>query len=213
MTFIRAQSLFATGCGLLGTGKSLSFVRPLKMHGNIQRFWALGEEGNRAYLAYEHIDSYVEGSLVQYGRIFDLWKQSSAIPESAAGAFEAKRLAMHQVIRDIHFLLVSKQAIWRAVATLCSVELYPKFQHLVPLKKSWHPYFEQFREPRNSFEHFEDQILGKDTRKNSPGYGVRLTPEGEFSLGSQQPVVLGAASKRQLEQFQNEFKTLIHRGL
>lgn len=183
------------------------------MHVHIQRFWALGDEGNRAYWAFEHINSYVEGSFVQYNRIFDIWQQSSRVPESAPGAFEEKGRAMHQVIRDIHFLLVSKQAIWRALNTLCGVELYPSFQNLEVVKTKWSPYFEQFKEPRNSFEHFEDQILGKDTRKNSPGYGVRLTPAGEFSLGTQRPVVLGAESRRMLEKFQQEFEGAILSGL
>ena len=170
------------------------------------KFWALGQEGQRAAWAYEHVTSYFDGSLVQYGRVVELWRQSSAVPEASEGSWEAKLKLMHQVVRDIHFLLVSKQAIWRTLSTLSSQDLYPSFQSVVPLKVQWAPYFEQYREPRNSFEHFEDQILGNDSRSNSPGFGVRLLPDGSFSLGVQQPVVLGEASKRQLVEFYAAFE-------
>jgi hypothetical protein len=136
-----------------------------------RKFWNLGDEGQRAYWAHEHVNSYYEGCLVQYERVFELWMTSSAIPEEAENSWETKITSMNQVIRDIHFLLVSKQAIWRALQTLCSLELYPRFQNLVPLKTKWGPYFEQYRNPRNSFEHFEDQVLGKDTRNTALGLG------------------------------------------
>jgi hypothetical protein len=174
-----------------------------------QKFWVLGDEGQRAYWAHEHVSSYYEGCLVQYERVFAMWRASSQIPEEAEDSWETKVTAMNQVIRDIHFLLVSKQAICRALQTLCSPDLYPRFQNLVPLNAKWGSYFEQFRNPRNSFEHFEDQVLGKDSRKNSPGFGVRLTPNGEFSLGTHTPVLIGEASRLQLVEFHGEFENTI----
>jgi hypothetical protein len=122
---------------------------------------------------------------------------------------DVKRKMMHQVIRDIHFLLVSKQAIWRSLQTLCLSDIYPSFVGVDSMRTKWTNYFEQFREPRNSFEHFEDQVLGNDTRKNSPGFGVKLKPDGTFSLGSQTTVAIGAASKDQLENFYSEFEEFI----
>jgi hypothetical protein len=169
----------------------------------------LGPEGERAFWAYEHINSYYEGCLVQYERIYLQWQQSSVIPSECEGSMDAKRKMMHQVIRDIHFLLVSKQAIWRSLQTLCLSHVYPSFVGVDSTRTKWASYFEQFREPRNSFEHFEDQVLGKDTRKNSPGFGVKLNPDGIFSLGSQTPVAIGAASKEQLENFYSEFEEFI----
>lgn len=173
------------------------------------KFWLLGDEGQRAYWAHEHITSYYEGCLVQYERIYELWRKSSAIPEDAVDAWQEKITSMNQVIRDIHYLLVSKQAMWRALQTLCLPDLYPRFQQLLPLKIKWEPYFEQYRNPRNSFEHFEDQVLGKDTRKNSPGFGVRLTQDGEFSLGTHAPVLVGPTSRQELVEFQSQFEKSI----
>lgn len=171
------------------------------------RFWALKPDGERAFQAYEHINAYYEGCLEQYARIYDLWNKSSAIKADSADsqAFSEKRRAMQQVVRDIHYLLISLQVIWKTMQRLCNSSLYPNFAGLVPLRKKWEPYFAQYREPRNTLEHYDDQVLGLDSKQNSPGYGVRLTSDGAFALGAQGEVRLDQKAQEQLTEFASEF--------
>jgi hypothetical protein len=175
------------------------------------RFWALKPDGECAFQAYEHINAYYEGCLLQYARIYDLWRASSANPNdpSAEETFAAKRRAMQQVVRDIHYLLVSLQVIWKTLQRLCDGKLYPNFSSFVALRDKWSPYFEQYREPRNTLEHFDDQVLGPDTKNNSPGYGLRLSPDGGFSLGIQHVVFVNQKAQDELAQFYKEFQTCI----
>lgn len=175
------------------------------------RFWSLQPDGERAFQAYEHINVYYEGCLFQYSRIYELWRASSAIevdPNDQA-AFVEKRRAMQQVVRDIHYLLVSLQVIWKTVQRLCDAKLYPNFRNMAALRDKWASYFEQYLEPRNTFEHFDDQALGPDSRKNSPGYGLRLTPDGGFSLGVQHTVLINKQTQDQLVEFKKEFEACI----
>ena len=65
------------------------------------------------------------------------------------------------------------------------------------------------RTPRNTFEHYEDQVLGRDSRGNSPGWGLALSGAGGFSLGTQQKVPLDQASYEQLRLFIDEFDATI----
>ncbi|MDA0734615.1 MAG: hypothetical protein O2909_04370 [Chloroflexi bacterium] len=180
-------------------------------NGDPFRFWALQPDGERAFQAYEHINSYYAGCIVQYSRIYKLWGVSSAIANDPIDqvTFAAKRRAMEQVVRDIHYLLVSLQVIWKTLDRLCETNLYPHFECMASLRDKWQPYFEQYLEPRNTFEHFDDQVLGLDSRNNSPGFGLRLTPDGGFSLGSQHPVLINKHAQDQLEEFKREFETCV----
>ena len=92
---------------------------------------------------------------------------------------------------------------------LCDGKLYPNFSSFVALRDKWSPYFEQYREPRNTLEHFDDQVLGPDTKNNSPGYGLRLSPDGGFSLGIQHVVFVNQKAQDELAQFYKEFQTCI----
>jgi hypothetical protein len=175
------------------------------------RFLSLTPDGQRAYQAYDLINSYYQGCLMQYSRIYDIWRASSAIKVSLHDqtAFMEKRRQMQQVIRDIHYLLVSLQVIWKTVQRLCDVKLYPHFTPMSSLRDQWAPYFKQYREPRNTFEHFDDQVLGPDSRSNSPGYGVHLASDGGFSLGKQQSVFINKQTQDQLVQFKAAFEACI----
>jgi hypothetical protein len=112
---------------------------------------------------------------------------------------------MNQVIRDIHYLLVSLQVIWKTVERMCDPDLYPHFATMLPVRDKWQSYFEQYEKPRNTFEHFDDQVIGPDTRKNNPGFGVKLTSDGGFSLGTQKPALINKVAQDQLVEFKMEF--------
>ncbi len=173
------------------------------------RFWALKPDGERAFQAHEHINAYYEGCLLQYERIYDLWRLSSANKSETEEAFAEKRHAMQQVIRDIHYLLISIQVIWKTLQRMCDSNLYPNYSRMVALRDKWSQFFEQYREPRNTLEHFDDQVLGPDSKNNSPGYGLQLASNGGFSLGTQNQVLVDQAAKDQLMAFHQEFQACI----
>jgi len=179
------------------------------------RFSQLQPDGIKALNAYEHISSYYDGCLTQYDRIYDLWKKVSQIDDSGDldQIFKVKHKGMRQVVRDIHFLLISLQVIWKSLQQLCDEAQYPNFINLIPLKEEWNEYFDQYREPRNTFEHYDDQIFGPDSRNNSPGYGLKLTSNGGFSLGTHDPVLINQDSRQELEKFKNAFDNAIENTL
>jgi len=184
-----------------------------KMVSDEFRFWSIlpeATDGDRALKAYQHIGRYYQGCLQQYDRIYDNWRASSAIDPSAENAFEQKSQAMQQVVRDIHFLLVSLQVIWKTINTMCNNQkLYPSFTGTKCLRKKWKSYFEQYKDPRDTFEHYDDQVLGPDSKNKSPGYGVKLNSDGSFSLGTQGQVLINEDSKTKLVEFKKEFDEYI----
>lgn len=176
-------------------------------------FCQLKPDGENAYRAYEHIHSYFEGVTTQYERIYDIWTTSSAIDDKAdpAVAFRQKRRLMKQVVRDIHSLLIFLQVISKILQTLSNKALYPNFSQLFVLNDKWKQYFGQYRDPRNTFEHYDDQVLGLDTKSNSPGWGLSLSASRGFSLGTQVKVPVDEVAYRQLEQFVKEFEDTIQK--
>lgn len=185
------------------------FERDLR-HQDPFRFWAIKPDGERALNAYEHIRNYYWGGVIQHNRIYDTWRESSALKGGGDDELEVKKLLMKQVIRDIHFLLVCKQIIWKSLQQMSSPSLFPSFTPAIdPLRQKWGPFFESFKPARNTFEHFEDQIFGPDTRRNSPGYGVTLKADGSFALGTHTPVTIGPQSKAKLAEFLAEFDQAI----
>lgn len=176
-------------------------------------FCQLKPDGENAYRAYEHIHSYFEGVTTQYERIYDIWTTSSAIDDKAdpAVAFRQKRRLMKQVVRDIHSLLIFLQVISKILQTLSNKALYPNFSQLSVLNDKWKQYFGQYRDPRNTFEHYDDQVLGLDTKSNSPGWGLSLSASRGFSLGTQVKVPVDEVAYRQLEQFVKEFEDTIQK--
>jgi hypothetical protein len=176
-------------------------------------FWQLKPDGENAYRAYEHIHSYFEGVTTQYARIYEIWTASSAIDNKADPnvAFRQKRQLMKQVVRDIHSLLIFLQVISKTLQTLCNKALYPNFSQLSVLNDKWKPYFDQYRNSRNTFEHYDDQVLGMDTKSNSPGWGLSLSASRGFSLGTQVKVPVDEASYHQLEHFVKEFEDAIQK--
>ena len=174
-------------------------------------FWQLKPDGENAYRAYEHIHSYFEGVTTQYGRIYDIRTTSSAINDKAdpTVAFRQKRRLMKQVVRDIHSLLIFLQVISKTLQALSNKALYPNFSQLSVLNDKWKQYFDQYRDPRNTFEHYDDQVLGLDTKSNTPGWGLSLSASRGFSLGTQVKVPVDEAAYRQLEQFVKEFEDTI----
>jgi len=152
---------------------------------------------------------YSDSVLTQFQRIYDLWLASTKLGDDPS-VFEAKRKNMRQVVRDIHFLLISLQVVWKSFQRLSDSSLFPSFAPtLAPLKGKWEFFFERYREPRNTFEHYDDQIFGPDSRNNSPGYGVKLQSDGSFALGSHQSVFVNSESQQQFIQFMEEFENAI----
>lgn len=173
------------------------------------RFWKVQPDGQNAFVAYEHIVGYSNSVLTQFQRIYDLWLASTKLGDDPS-VFAAKRESMRQVVRDIHFLLISLQVVWKSLQRFRGSNLFPSFAAaLAPLELKWKPFFEQYREPRNTFEHYDDQIFGPDSRNNSPGYGVKLQSDGAFALGSHQSALVNSQSRQQFIQFMEEFESAI----
>jgi len=180
------------------------------------RFLLLQPDGDRALKAYEHIDGYCDACSIQYERIYARWQASSSVEISVGDTdgFAKKRAQMQGVVRDIHFLLVSLQVVWKALRRFCDPTLYPNFAGaLKPLMDKWSGYFVQYLEPRNTFEHYDDQVLGPDTRNNTPGYGVHLAPDGNFTLGEGKAVSVSKQAYEQLLQFRRELESSIDLAL
>jgi len=173
------------------------------------RFWQIQPDGENAFVAYEHIIGYGHSVINQYDRAYGLWRTSSELGDDPS-VLQLKRDYMRQVMRDIHFLLISLQVVWKSLQRLSDGTHFPSFTaSLTPLRQKWEPYFEQYREPRNTFEHYDDQIFGPDSRNNSPGYGVSLESSGSFALGVHQPVLLNDDSRKQFANFMEEFENAI----
>jgi hypothetical protein len=170
-------------------------------------FWAIQPDGERAYQAYEHVHSYCEGASIQFARVYELWQTSSNIKDEGglAAVARIKRLHMQQVVRDIHCLLVFLQVIWKTLQVMSEPNLYPHFKAVAQLRDKWRHHFEQYRAARNTFEHYEDQVLGRDSRGNSPGWGLSLSAAGGFSLGTQQKVSIDQVAYDQLRLFIDQF--------
>ncbi len=175
------------------------------------KFWQLSPDGTKAYQAYEHIHSYYQGITVQYSRIYDVWTASSNIKgdQTDPAIFRQKHALMRQVVRDIHCLLIFLQVIWKTLKVLSDRDLYPHFGSLAALRDKWEPYFEQYRQPRNTLEHYEDQVLGADPKKNSPGWGLSLSAHQGFSLGTQAKVAVDKQSYEELGIFMSEFEDAV----
>jgi hypothetical protein len=116
---------------------------------------------------------------------------------------------MQQVVRDIHCLLVFLQVIWKTLQVISKPEMYPHFTAVAQLRDKWCEYFEQYRPARNTFEHYEDQVLGRDSRGNSPGWGLSLSATGGFSLGTQPKVSIDQMAYEELRLFIGEFEETI----
>ena len=173
------------------------------------RFWKVQPDGQSAFVAYEHIVGYGHGVLIQFQRTYDLWQAATKLGDDPS-MFKAKREDMRQVVRDIHFLLVSLQVVWKSLKCMSDPTLFPSFSGaLGPLRAKWEVYFEQFRAPRNTFEHYDDQIFGPDKYNNSPGYGVKLQSDGSFALGSHQSVLVNSQCRQQFIEFTEEFENVI----
>ena len=114
-----------------------------------------------------------------------------------------------QVVRDIHCLLVFLQVISKTLQTLSNKDLYPNFSRLAELNDKWKPYFDQYLDARNTLEHYDDQVLGEDTREKGPGLGLSLSASRGFSLGTQNKVPLDETAYRQLKKFLTEFEDVI----
>jgi hypothetical protein len=176
------------------------------------RFLSITPDGDRAFQAYEHVQAYCRACELQYERVHERWSRVSTdglTADQFREIFPSVQREMRQVIRDVHFLFVAKQVVWKALDRLGNSTLYPSFSEVRELRDRWQPYFEQYLDPRNTFEHFDDQILGPDTRGNSPGYGVRLTERGMFALGRHDEVPVNESSKAELARFFSEFEALM----
>ncbi|MEW5904554.1 MAG: hypothetical protein AB1722_09465 [Pseudomonadota bacterium] len=123
--------------------------------------------------------------------------------------FERARLLMKQVVRDIHCLLIFLQVIWKTLKVMADKELYPHFDALSVLKNKWEPFFEQYRESRNTLEHYDEQVLGKDPFKKNPGWGLSLSANKGFSLGTHAKVAVDQQSYEKLGEFIAEFESVI----
>ena len=169
-----------------------------------QLFWKALQNGQMAWLAYERIWRYVASSQVQLDRIYGLWEQSSQtqIEAGAADAEELsqqKRLNMEQVISDIHFLVLCLDKIWKLIDRLTGPNLCPELKEARKFKKTIRAFLKPYLEVRDTFEHYDEQVIGGDPRKNGPGsQKVSLNARVGFSFGEKPPIKIDATFNQEL---------------
>lgn len=167
-------------------------------------FWQTLQNGQMAWLAYERIWRYVASSQVQLNRIYRLWQQSSQIKIEAGTAnsdelFQQKRLNMEQVISDIHFLVLCLDKIWKLIDRLTGTSLCPELKTARQFKKTIRPFLKPYLEARDTFEHYDEQVIGGDPRKKGPGSQKVLLKAGVgFSFGDKPPIKIDEAFNQEL---------------
>lgn len=169
-----------------------------------QLFWQTLQNGQLAWLAYEKLWRYVASSQVQLNRIYALWQQSSQIKiegdtPNADELFQQKRLNMEQVISDIHFLILCLDKIWKLVDRLTGPNLSPELKEARKFKKRIRSFLKPYLEARDTFEHYDEQVIGGDPRKKGPGsQKVSLKAGVGFSFGDKPPIKIDAAFNQEL---------------
>jgi hypothetical protein len=171
-------------------------------------FWQTLNNGQMAWLAYERMWRYVSSSQVQLNRIYSLWQQSSQIEidhgsSNAKELFRQKKLHMEQVISDIHFLVLCLDKVWKFIDRLTGPSLCPELQKARKFKKTVRSFLKPYLEARDTFEHYDEQVIGGDPKKKGPGsQNISLKAEVGFSFGNRPPILIN-------KDFNQEFLKLI----
>ena len=171
-------------------------------------FWESLANGKVAWLAYEKMWRYFNSSQIQLQRIYELWKESSKIiiEEGSLNQeelFRKKQKNMEQVISDIHFLMLSLDKVWKLIDRLTGPSLCPELVKSRKFKKTIRKFLAPYREARDTFEHYDEQVLGGDPKNKGPGSPkISLKANEGFSFGNRIPIKLN-------EEFNKEFSELI----
>jgi hypothetical protein len=161
-------------------------------------FWQALQNGEMAWLAYERIWRYVASSQLQLERIYAQWQQSSQIKIEPGSCktdllFQEKQKCMEQVISDIHFLVLCLDKIWKLIDRLTGPSLCPELKAARRFKKTIQAFLKPYLDVRDTFEHYDEQVIGGDSRKKGPGsQKVSLSAEGGFSFGDKPPIKIDA---------------------
>jgi hypothetical protein len=174
-------------------------------------FWQTLQNGQMAWLAYEKMWRYVSSSQVQLDRIYSLWKQSSQIKidpgngnAKAQELFKHKQLNMEQVISDIHFLVLCLDKIWKLIDRLTGNSLCPELQKARKFKKTVRSFLKPYLDARDTFEHYDEQVIGGDPKKKGPGsQRISLKADVGFSFGDRPPISIN-------QEFNQEFLKLLN---
>ena len=166
--------------------------------------------GMIVWLAYEKMWRYFNSTQIQLHRIYELWKECSRIkideytPNKEA-LFLQKQKIMQQVISDIHFFVLALDKVWKFIDRLTGQKLCPKLKKSRKFKKAIKTFLEPYLEARDTFEHYDEQVLGSDPKQKGPGsFKISLKANKGFSFGNRKPIKLD-------EEFNKEFCCLIER--
>lgn len=171
-------------------------------------FWESLENGQMAWLSYEKMWKYFNSTQIQLHRIYDLWRDSSGIKieentPNREELFLKKKNIMEQVISDIHFFTIALDKVWKFIDRLTGPSLCPELAESQKFKKSIRTFMEPYLKARDTFEHYDEQVLGGDPKQKGPGSPkISLKANKGFSFGDRTPIKLN-------EEFNREFCDLI----
>ena len=110
----------------------------------------------KTHFGLTNIALYFEGVTTQYARIYEIWTLHLPSTKSRSDVARQKRRLMKQVVRDIHSLLIFLRSYLR-LSKLFNKAHYPNFSsNCSVLNDKWKPYFDRYRDLRNTFEHYDD---------------------------------------------------------
>ena len=164
--------------------------------------------GQMAWFAYEKMWRYFNSTQIQLQRIYELWGESSRIkieestPEIEE-LFLKKKKIMEQVISDIHFLTIALDKVWKFIDRLTGPSLCPELVKSRKFKKPIRTFMKPYLKARDTFEHYDDQVLGGNSKQKGPGsHKISLKANKGFAFGNRKPIKLD-------ETFYKEFCELI----
>lgn len=166
--------------------------------------------GMIAWLAYEKMWRYFNSTQTQLHRIYGLWKESSEInidkdTPNKEELFLQKQRIMEQVISDIHFIILALDKVWKFIDRLTGPSLCPELVKSRKFKKAIRAFIKPYLEARDTFEHYDEQVLGGDPKQKGPGSPkISLKANEGFSFGDRKPIKLN-------DEFNEEFCGLIEK--
>jgi len=169
-----------------------------------------------AWLAYERIWRYVASSQVQLNRIYALWQESSQVKigegvSNVEELFHQKKLNMEQVISDIHFLVLCLDKIWKLIDRLTGPSLSPELKNARKFKKHVRIFLKPYLVARDTFEHYDEQVIGDNPKGKGPGsQKVSLKAGVGFCFGDKPPIKIDVTFNQELLSLLEKFDECIY---
>lgn len=183
-------------------------------------FWKNLKNGEMAWIAYEKMWRYVRSSEIQRNRIFTQWLESSNIKVESNGLnesqiFHVKKMKMEQVISDIHFLVICLEKVWKLANRLTGKSFCPELPKSRNFKNSsLKTFLSPYIDARDTFEHYDEQVLGGDPKKTGPGSAkISLIQNIGFTFGERNPINIADEFHAEFLKQLNQFDQLIFEEL